>query len=62
MTPIKIYCIKCNKFRKFESPKTFYISDETLFLSIICIKCGKNNEIILKEESIEILKIIGLNK
>ena len=62
MKPIKIYCIKCNTFRKFEIPKTFYISDETLFLSIICIKCGKNNEIIFKEEIIEILKVIGLKK
>ena len=43
----KIYCIKCNK--------------DTLSLSFICHNCGSYDEKIFKvEESIEILKILGL--
>ena len=29
----KIYCIKCNKYRKFENFKRSYIFDKTLVLS-----------------------------
>ena len=29
----KIYCIKCNKYRKFENLKPSYIFDKTLVLS-----------------------------
>ena len=29
MKPIKIYCIKYDKFRKFVKPKISYISDKT---------------------------------
>ena len=53
----KIYCIKCNKYRKFKNPKISYISD------IICDKCGSNDEKLFKEEkSIQILTILGLIK
>ena len=41
--------------------KISYIFDKTLFLSSTCNKCGRKNEKIFKEEeSIEILKILGL--
>ena len=40
-----------------------YIFEKTLVLSIICIKCKKENEKTFKEEeSVEIWKIIGLIK
>ena len=55
-----IYCIKCNKYRKFKNPT---ISYKTLVLSILCNKCGSEEDKILKEqESIETLKILGLIK
>ena len=54
----KLYCIICGKYRKFEKPK---ISYQTLVLSIICSECKNENENIFKEEdSIEILRILGL--
>ena len=41
--------------------KISYIFDKTSFLSSTCNKCGRKNEKIFKEEeSIEILKILGL--
>ena len=50
----KTYCVICGKYRKFEKPKT-------LVLSIICSKCKNEDEKIVKEEeSIEILKFLGL--
>ena len=49
------------KYRKFEKPKISYFLGKTLVLSIICIKCKNEEEKIFKEEeSIEILKILGL--
>ena len=36
--------------------------DKTLVLSIVCDKCGSKDEKIFKEESIEILKVLGLIK
>ena len=46
-----------------KNPKIAYIFDKTLVISIICDKCGSNDEKIFKEEeSIEILKIHGLIK
>ena len=63
MKPIKIYCDKCSKFRKFVNPKSSYIFNITLILSIICSKCGDYNDILFKEkESIGILKILGFIK
>ena len=57
----KIYCIKCDKYKKLKNPKIQYIFDKTLVLSIICDRCGSNDENTFeKEESIEILKILGL--
>ena len=40
----KIYCIKCNKYTKFKVPKISYIFNKTLVISIICGKCGSNDE------------------
>ena len=40
----KIYCIKCNKVRKFKNPKISYILDKTLVLSTICHKYDSNNK------------------
>ena len=39
-----------------------YIFNETLLFSIICDKCGSSDNIFQKEESTEILKILGLIK
>ena len=36
----KIYCIGCDKYRKSLIPEISYIFDKTLFISIICSKCG----------------------
>ena len=57
----KLYCIICGKYRKFEKSKISYLLEKILVLSIICSKCKNGDEKILrKEESIEILKILGL--
>ena len=57
----KLYCAICGKYRKFEKPKTSNILEKTLVLSIICSKCKNEDEKIFKEEeSIEIIKILGL--
>ena len=49
------------KYRKFKKPKISYLLEKTLVLSIICSKCKNEDEKIFKEEeSIEILKILGL--
>ena len=59
----KLYCVICGKYRKFEKPKISYLLEKTLVLSIICSKCKNEDEKIFKEEeSIEILKILGLIK
>ena len=59
MTPIKIYCIKFSKFRKFVNPNISYSFVKTLISSIICSKFRYNNERISKHEgSIEILKFL----
>ena len=50
----KIFCIKCNKYRKFKNAKILY-------LSITSDNCVINDEMLLKEEElIEILKVLGL--
>ena len=57
----KLYCIICGKYRKFEKPKISYLLEKTLVLSIICSKCKNEDKKIFKEEeSMEILKILGL--
>ena len=45
---IKIYCVECNKFRKFADPKKSHTFDKTLILSG---KCGNNNDSIFKDEA-----------
>ena len=56
-----LYCIICCRYRKFETPKISYLLEKTLVLSIICSKCKNEDEKIFKEEdSIEIIKILGL--
>ena len=57
----KSYCVICGKYRKFKNPKISYILEKTLILYIIFNKCkNKDKKIFKKEESIEILKILGL--
>ena len=57
----KLYCAICGKYRKLEKPKISYLLEKILVLSIICSKCKNEDEKIFKEEdSIEILKILGL--
>ena len=57
----KIYCTKCKKYKEFKKPKISYICDRILLFSSICKKYRSEDEKIFKEEeSIEILKIIGL--
>ena len=57
----KLYCVICGKHRKFEKPKISYIFEKTLVLSVICSECENEDEKMFKEEeSIEILKILGL--
>ena len=58
----KWYCIICGKYRKFEKPKISYLLEKTLVLSIICSKCKNEDEKLFKEESIEILNIVGLSR
>ena len=51
----------CGKYRKFEESKISHLLKKTLVLSIICIKCkNKDDKLFKGEESIEILKILGL--
>ena len=57
----KLYCLICGKYRKFEKPKISYILEKIIVLSIICSKCINEDEKIFKEEeSIDMLKILGL--
>ena len=57
----KLYCVICCKYRISEAPKISYLLEKTLVLSIICSKCKNEDEKLFKEEeSIEILKILGL--
>ena len=57
----KLYCVICGKNRKFEKPKISYLLEKILVLSVICSTCKNEDEKLFKEEeSIEILKILGL--
>ena len=57
----KLYCVNCSKYRKFGKSKISYLLVKTLVLSIIWSKCKNEDEKIFKEEeSMEILKILGL--
>ena len=57
---VKLYCVICSKYRQSGKPKISYLIEKALFLSIICIEWKNEDEILFKEESIEILKVIGL--
>ena len=53
-----LYCVICNKYRKFEKPKILKKKKKTLVLSLIFNKCQNKDEKLFKEEeSIEIMKI-----
>ena len=57
----KLHCVIFGKYRKCGTLKRSYLLEKTSFLSIICSKCKNKDEKIFKEEeSIEILKILGL--
>ena len=57
----KLYCVVCGKYRKSEKPKISYFLRKTLDLSIISSKCNNEDKKIFKEEeSVEILKMVGL--
>ena len=57
-----IYCIKCNKYKKFKNPKISYIFKKALDFSNICFNCNSNNDKIYKQRtSTEILNVLGLN-
>ena len=56
----KLYCVICSMYRKFKILKYNIFSETTLVLSIIWSKYEIEEEIIFKEESNEILKILGL--
>ena len=57
----KLYCVICCKYRKFEKPKISHLLEKILIFSVICCKCKNEDEKLFKEEeSIEILKIVGL--
>ena len=56
-----MYCNVCNKYGKSTKSKISYIFQKTLSLSIVYSKCGhKYKKIFKEEESIEVLKILGL--
>ena len=55
----KLYCVICDKYRKFEKSKISHLLEKTLVLSITCSKCKNENEKMFKEEeTIKILKIL----
>ena len=57
----KLYCVICFKYRKLKNSKISYIFEITLLLSIICSTCeNEDGKIFKEEESVEILKILGL--
>ena len=58
----KLNCVISGKHGKFEKPKISFLLEKALVLSIIGSKCKNEDKKRFKEEeSIEILKIIGLN-
>ena len=57
------YCVIRGKCRKFKNSRTTYIFEEILVLSIICSACDNEDEKIFKEEeSIKVLRTLGLVK
>ena len=58
----KLYCVICDKYRKFEKPKLSYLLKKQLLL-LFCSKCKNEDEKLFKEEeSIETLEILGLTE
>ena len=54
-----LYCVICDKYRKFEKPKISYLLEKTLVLSIICSQYKNEDEkLFKKEESIKMLNIL----
>ena len=47
---IKIYCIVCDKYRKFKNPKISYFLKKSSGLSVVCSNCGNEYQKIFKEE------------
>ena len=59
----KFIALSVNKYRKFKNPKISLIFVKILALSIVWSKCkNEDGKIFKEEESIEILKTIGLIK
>ena len=57
----EIYCIKCKKYKGLKSLKYHIFAIKHYFFLVFVIKCGSEDEqIFMEEESIKILKIIGL--
>ena len=57
----KLFSVICGNYRKFEKSKISYFLEKTLVIYIICSKCKNEDKKIFKEEeSIQILKILGL--
>ena len=56
-----MHCVICRNHRKFEKPKISCLLEKTLVFSIFCSRCKNDyNKLSKEEESIEILKILGL--
>ena len=56
----KLYFVICGKYREFEKLKASNIL-EKIVVSIICSRCKNEDKKMFKEEeSIDILKILGL--
>ena len=47
----KICCIKCSKYENLENPKISYTFYKIIDFSIICDKCGCNDENYLKKKN-----------
>ena len=56
----KLYYIICGKYINFEKLKISYLLEKILALSINCSKCKNEDEKLFGEESIEILKTLGV--
>ena len=57
----KIYCVICDKYKKYRTPKISHIFERSLAVSIICRKYDNEDTKIFKEkESIQMLKMFGL--
>ena len=57
----KIYCVIYGKYRKLKNSKISYLIKITLVFSIIyCARENEDGKIFKQEESVEILKNLGL--